>query len=58
MLMYGIEIIVWNVKYRSNIQVAQMDNFRSVLGVKRINKMGNKDIGKFGEKGVIESILK
>src|SRR5678815_307076 len=43
-LMYSSETMVWNKRYRSKVQRVQMDNFRGVLGVKRIDKMRNEGI--------------
>ena len=43
-LMYGSEAMVWNPKYRSKVQAVQMDNLRSVLGGRRIDKMRNERI--------------
>src|SRR5678816_4114129 len=43
-LMYSSETMVWNKRYRSKSQSAQMDNLRGVLGVKRIDKMRNEPV--------------
>jgi hypothetical protein len=43
-LLYGSEVTVWCPKYRSRVQAVQMDNLRSVLGVRRIDKMRNERI--------------
>src|SRR5678815_335511 len=43
--MYSSESMVWNKRYRSKVQCVQMDNLRSVLGVRRIDKMRNERIG-------------
>ena len=32
---------MWSQNYRSKVQALQMDNLRSVLGVRKINKMRN-----------------
>src|SRR5678815_2551252 len=57
-LFYGSETMVWNKKYRSKVQCVQMDNLRSMLGVKRINKMRNELIRELCgvKKGVNERI--
>src|SRR5678816_4185262 len=57
-LLYGSETIFWNKKYRSKVQCVQMDNLRSMLGVRRINKMRNERIRELcgGKKGVNERI--
>src|SRR5678815_3382180 len=36
--------MVWNKRYRSKVQCVQMDNFRAVLGVRRIGIMRNERI--------------
>ena len=57
-LLYGSEVTVWYPKYRSRVQAVQMDNLRSVLGVRRIDKMRNERIRELCgvEKGVLERI--
>ena len=57
-LLYGSEITVWYEKYRSRVQAVQMDNLRSVLGVRRIDRMRNERIRELCgvEKGINERI--
>ena len=43
-LLYGSESMVWDKSYRSKVQAVQMDNLRSVLGVRRIDKIRNEFI--------------
>ena len=57
-LLDGSETMVWNKKYRSKVQAVQMDNLRSVLGLKRTDKIRNEFIRNTCgvEKGINESI--
>ena len=53
-LMYGSETMLWNEKERSRIRVVQMDNFRGLLGIRRMNIVPNSRIkGLWG--GVFQS---
>ena len=42
--MYGSEIMIWKEKKRSRISAVQMDNLRSLLGIRRIGKALNERI--------------
>ena len=41
---YGRETIVWREKERSRIRAVKMDNLRSLLGIKRMDKVPNAQI--------------
>ena len=43
-LMYGSETIIWKEMQRSRIRAGQMDNIRSLLGIRRVNKDQNTRI--------------
>ena len=43
-LTYGSETMIWREKERSRTKIVQMDNFRSPLGVRRIDKVPNARI--------------
>lgn len=53
-MIYESEIMVWKEIERSSISSVQMDNFRALIGVRRINRMGNERIRKLigARKGV------
>ena len=57
-LMYGSEVTMWKHKYRTKVQAVQMDNLRSMLGVRRIDKMRNERIRELCgvKKGINERI--
>ena len=57
-LLYGSECMVWDRTYRSKVQAVQMDNLRSVLGVKKIDKIRNEFIRTVCgvEKGINERV--
>ena len=40
-LTYGSETVLWREKERSRIMVAQMDNLRGLLGIRRMDKVPN-----------------
>ena len=40
-LMTGNDSLVWREKGRSRIQVVQMNKLRSLIGIRRINRMPN-----------------
>ena len=40
-LMYGGETMMWREKLRSSIKVVQMDNLRSLLSIRRMDKVPN-----------------
>ena len=44
-LMYKSEAMVWREKERARIRAIQMDNFRGLLGIRRINRMLNGWVG-------------
>ena len=41
---YGSETMIWREKERSRIWAVQMDNLRSLLGIRRMNKVPNARI--------------
>ena len=43
-LTYGSETMIWREKERSRIRAVQMDNLRSVLGIRRVDKVPNAPI--------------
>ena len=43
-LMYGSETMLWKEKERSRIMVVHMDNFRGLLGIRRMNRVLNAQI--------------
>ena len=43
-LTYGSETMIWREKERSRIRAVQMDNLRSVLGIRRMDKVPNAPI--------------
>ena len=43
-LTYGSETMIWREKERSRIRAVQMDNLRSLLGIRRMNKVSNAQI--------------
>ena len=40
-LLYGGETMVWREEERSRIRVVQLDNFRSLLGIRRMDRVQN-----------------
>ena len=40
-LMYGRETMLWKEKERSRIRAVQMDNLRSLLGIRRMDRVPN-----------------
>ena len=42
--MYGFETMLWKEKKRSRIRVIQMDNLRSLLGIRRMDRVPNARI--------------
>ena len=40
-LKYGSETMIWREKERSRIRAVQMDNLRSLLGIRRMDKVPN-----------------
>lgn len=40
--MYGNEIMVWKEKEKSKIIAVQMDKVRTIIGVRRSNRIRNK----------------
>src|SRR5678815_5068657 len=63
-LLYSSETMVCNKKYRSKVQCVQMDNLRSMLGVRRIDKMRNElirelcGVKKWVNERINESVLR
>ena len=55
---YGSETMIWREKERSRIKVAQMDNLRGLLGIRRMDKVQNARISQLCgvAKGVDENI--
>ena len=55
---YGSETMIWREKEKSRIRAMQMDNLRSLLGIRRMDKCPNARIKKlYGvTKGVNEKI--
>ena len=43
-LTYGSETMIWREKERSRIRDVKMDNLRSLLGIKRMDKVPNARI--------------
>ena len=43
-LMYGSETMIWKEKERSRIRTVQMDNFRGLLGIRRMDRDPNARI--------------
>ena len=43
-LTYSSESIIWKENERSRIKVVQMDNFRGLLGIRRMDKVPNTRI--------------
>ena len=43
-LMSGSETMIWREKERSRIRAVQMDNFRGLLGIRRVDKVPNAKI--------------
>ena len=41
-LMYGSEMMLWKEKERSRIRDVQMDNFRGLLGIRRMDTVPNR----------------
>ena len=39
--MYGSEIMLWKGKERSRVRTVQMENFRGLLGIKRMGRVPN-----------------
>ena len=46
-LMYGIEKMLRKEKERSRITAVQMDNFRGLLGIRRMDRVPNSQIREF-----------
>ena len=40
-LMYGSETMIWKEEERSRIRVVQMDKIRSLLGIRRMDRVPN-----------------
>ena len=57
-LLYGSECMEWKCSERSRIQAVQMDNLRSLLGIRRTDKVTNERIRELVgvKKGVNELI--
>ena len=57
-LKYGSETMVWKKRERSRIRAIQMDNFRGLLGIRRMDKVPNAQIRELYRvtKGVNERI--
>ena len=47
-LMYGSKIILWKEKERSRIRAEQMDNFRGLLDIRRMDRAPNARIRELG----------
>ena len=43
-LMFRSETMIWREKERSRIRAVQMDNFRGLLGIRRVDKVPNAKI--------------
>ena len=43
-LMYGSETMIWKERERSRIRAVQMDNLRTFLGIRRMDKVPNARI--------------
>ena len=43
-LMYGSETMLWKGKEKSRIRALQMDNFRGLLGIRRMDRVPNERI--------------
>ena len=43
-LTYGSKTMIWREKERSSIRALQMDNLRSLLGIRRMDKVLNAQI--------------
>ena len=43
-LTYGSEKMLWKEKERSRIRAVQMDNFRGLLGIRRMDEVPNAQI--------------
>ena len=43
-LMDGSKIMIWKEKERCRIRAVQMDNFRGLLGIRRMDKVPNSRI--------------
>ena len=43
-LMYDSKAMVWSQNYKPKLQAVQLDNLRSVLGLRKIDKMRNEAI--------------
>ena len=43
-LTYGSETMIWKEKERSRIKAVQMENLRSLLGIRRMDKVPNERI--------------
>ena len=58
-LMYGSETMIWNEEKRSRIRVIQMDKIRSLLAIRRMDKVLNARIRELRgmAKGVDERIV-
>ena len=48
-LTYGSEKTIWREKERSRIKAVQMNNLKSVLGIRRIDKIPNAPVRQFCE---------
>ena len=40
-LMYGSETMLWKEKERSRVRAVQVDNLRGLLGIRRMDRVGN-----------------
>ena len=58
LLTYGSKTKIWREKERSRIRAVQMDNFRGLLGIRRMDKVPNARIRELSgvTKGVNEKI--
>ena len=55
LLMYGSETMIWK-KERSRIRTVQMDNLRSLLGIRKMDKVLNAQIRELC--GVMKGLMK
>ena len=57
-LMEGSEIMLWKEKERSRIRAIQVENFRGVLGIRKMDRVQNARIGELcgAKKGLGERI--
>ena len=43
-LMYGSETVIWRDKEKSRVRAVQMENFRGLLDIRRMDKIPNAQI--------------